>query len=324
MIEIKSVSMYYGKTVALEDVSFVSEKGRILGLVGPNGAGKTTLMRILTSFLYPTKGTAVVNGHDVVEDPLSVRKCIGYMPENVPLYDDMIVDEYLIFIGKARGLSGDKLIERLRWVKENCDIGYIWKHAISEISKGYRQRVGLAQALIHDPDILILDEPTAGLDPLQIISIRELMRKLAKDKTIIFSTHILQEVEVLADRIVILNDGRLIANGTRQDIVQMATKGERLVLVVKASEEEVRSTLQSEEVVDELRFGGSESGGKYSKFMISSAAGKPIVARLNEIIEQKHWDIRELRREQATLEEAFIWLLSKDIKKKKDYTNKGV
>jgi len=218
VVEVRSVCMNFGRTEALKDVSFRTEKGQILGLLGPNGAGKTTLMRILTGYFYPMKGTAKINGHDVTQEPLASRKLIGYMPEAVPLYDDMLVDEYLIFIGKARGLSGDALTGRLRWVKENCGLAAVWKHAISEISKGYRQRVGLAQALIHDPEILILDEPMTGLDPLQIIGIRKLVKDLARNKTVIFSTHILQEVEVLADRIVILNDGRVIADGTREEI----------------------------------------------------------------------------------------------------------
>jgi ABC-2 type transport system ATP-binding protein len=306
--------MRYGKTLALDKVSFKAEKGKILGLLGPNGAGKTTLMRILTSFLYPAEGTATINGYDVTQQPLLVRSLIGYMPESVPLYDDMLVDEYLIFIGRARGLFGDSLRERLRWVKENCGINTIWKHPISEISKGFRQRVGLAQALIHDPEVLILDEPMTGLDPLQIISIRELVRQLAQEKTIIFSTHILQEVEALAERIVILNNGRIIADGTRLEIARMATKGEKLTLVVKAEETQVRTALEAEEVIDEIRFEGTE--GQYSRFFIAAAAGKPLVSRLNEIIEQKGWTIRELKREQASLEEAFIWLLSRDVRKK--------
>jgi len=314
MVEVKSISMHYGRTKALDNVSFTADKGKILGLVGPNGAGKTTLMRILTTYLYPLKGTAIVGGCDILERPLSVRRLIGYMPETLPLYDDMLVDEYLIFIANARGLFGDILLGRLRWVKENCGLASVWKHTISELSRGYRQRVGLAQALIHDPQVLILDEPTAGLDPLQIISIRQLIRQLAADKTIIFSTHILQEVEALADKIVILNNGRLIAEGRHQQIVEKATKGERLALVVKAPREEVESTLRREEVVDELRFGGQESNA-YVKFLISAQTGKPLVARLNEIIDEKKWVIRELKREQATLEEAFIWLLSRDLKK---------
>jgi ABC-2 type transport system ATP-binding protein len=314
--------MRYGKTLALDKVSFKVEKGKILGLLGPNGAGKTTLMRILTSFLYPAEGTATINGYDVTQQPLLVRSLIGYMPESVPLYDDMLVDEYLIFIGRARGLFGDSLRERLRWVKGNCGINMIWKHPISEISKGFRQRVGLAQALIHDPEVLILDEPMTGLDPLQIISIRELVRQLAQEKTIIFSTHILQEVEALAERIVILNNGRIIADGTRLEIARMATKGEKLTLVVKAEETQVRTALEAEEVVDELRFEGTE--GQYSRFFITAAAGKPLVSRLNEIIEQKGWTIRELKREQASLEEAFIWLLSRDVRKKTNYEKKEI
>lgn len=314
MIEVKSVSMNYGKTKALDEVSFTAEKGKVLGLLGPNGAGKTTVMRILTSYLYPTKGTATINAHPVTEEPLAVRKLIGYMPEAVPLYDDMIVDEYLRFIGSARGLFSELLRERLRWVKEACGLGGIWKHTISEVSKGYRQRVGLAQALIHDPEVLILDEPMTGLDPLQIIGIRGLIHRLAQDKTIIFSTHILQEVEALADRIVILNNGRMIANGTCHEITQMATKGETLTLVVKADEQDVRSTLEAEDVVDQLRFMGKE--GNYIKFLISTESGKPLVSRINEIIDKKGWSIREIKREQASLEEAFIWLLSKDKKKR--------
>jgi len=308
--------MNYGATKALNSVSLSAEKEKILGLVGPNGAGKTTLMRILTGYLYPTEGTASVNGHDITKEPLETRKQIGYMPESVPLYDDMLVDEYLIFIGKARNLFGDKLQEQLKWVKEACGLTSVWKHGISEISKGFRQRVGLAQALIHDPEVLILDEPMTGLDPIQIISIRSLIRKLAKEKTIIFSTHIFQEVEALADRIVILNRGSIIADGTHQEITSMTTKGERLTLIVKAQEEEVMSVLENEDVIDKLRFAGIEGSG-YHKFLLNAGAGKPIIQRLNSIIKEREWPLRELRREKATLEEAFIWLLSKDTKKQK-------
>jgi len=314
LIEVKSVSMNYGKTRALDNVSFVSEKGKILGLLGPNGAGKTTLMRILTTYLYPTQGTAEVGGHDVIQDPLSVRGLIGYMPEAVPLYDDMIVDDYLIFIGKARGLFGDKLLTRLRWVKESCDISAVWKHTISELSKGFRQRVGLAQALVHDPQVLILDEPTAGLDPLQIIGIRDLIKKLSREKTILFSTHILQEVEALADRIVILNNGALIANGTHREIIQMTAHGERISIVVKAGKDEVKAALEADDIISDARFAGSV-GDATVKFLVSAETGKPLIPRLNKIIEEKHWELKELKKEEPTLEEAFIWLLSKGITK---------
>ena len=254
MIEAKSISMNYGQTRALDSVSFKAEKGKILGLLGPNAAGKTTLMRILTTFLYPTRGTALIEGHNVTENPLFAKKEIGYMPERVPLYDDMIVDEYLGFVGKARGLSGQRLIDRLVWIKASCEIGAVWKDSISEISRGYRQRVGLAQALIHDPNVLILDELTTGLDPIQIIGTRHLIRKLSLDKTIIFSTHILQEVEALADRIVILNHGRVIANGTREELVRMATKAEKVILTLKGDKGQIETYLDSLNEVEEVRF----------------------------------------------------------------------
>jgi ABC-2 type transport system ATP-binding protein len=177
-------------------------------------------MRILTTYLYPSSGTAKVAGFDILENPMEVRQSIGYLPETVPLYGDMRVGEYLTFVGKARALEGARLAERLAWVKEACHLKPVWMHLLCELSKGYGQRVGLAQALIHDPKVLILDEPTSGLDPIQIIAIRSLVKSLAKEKTIIFSTHILQEVEALADRIVILNEGKLVAQGTKQELAE--------------------------------------------------------------------------------------------------------
>ncbi len=222
MIDVQSLTMHYGHIVALEGVSFQANQGEILGLLGPNGAGKTTAMRILTTYLYPTSGTARIDGFDILKDPLEVRKSIGYLPETAPLYGDMRVDEYLDFVGKARALSGDLLMSRLDWVKEACHLKPVWKHLLCELSKGYGQRVGLAQALIHDPKVLILDEPTSGLDPIQIIEIRSLIKSLAKEKTVIFSTHILQEVEVMADRIVIINEGKLVAYGTKKELAEKA------------------------------------------------------------------------------------------------------
>jgi len=220
MIEVKDLTMRYGPAIALDHVSFQANPGEVLGLLGPNGAGKTTAMRILTTYLYPSSGTAKVDGFDILENPIEVRKRIGYLPETVPLYGDMRVEEYLTFVGKARALEGAKLTERLEWVKNACHLKNVWKHLLCELSKGYGQRVGLAQALIHDPKVLVLDEPTSGLDPIQIIEIRSLVKSLAKEKTIIFSTHILQEVEALADRIVIINEGKLVAQGTKRELAE--------------------------------------------------------------------------------------------------------
>lgn len=222
MIEVKSLTMRYGHFVALDNVSFQAREREILGLLGPNGAGKTTAMRIITTYLHPSSGTVKIHQADVLENPLEVRKLIGYLPETAPLYPDMQVEEYLQFVGRARQLKGPQLQTRLKWVQEACGIGMVWKHTVNEISKGYRQRVGLAQALIHDPKVLILDEPTSGLDPLQIIGIRNLIRELAKEKTIVFSTHILQEVEAIADRIVIINEGRIVAEGAQKELESRA------------------------------------------------------------------------------------------------------
>lgn len=227
MIQVQSLTMHYGAFKALDNVSFEVREKEILGLLGPNGAGKTTAMRILTTYLYPTAGTVTVEGLDVQKDAERVRRLMGYLPETAPLYPDMQVEEYLRFVGEARGLKGKKLSERLEWVREACQIKGVWKHRLAELSKGYRQRAGLAQALIHDPKVLILDEPTSGLDPLQIIGIRDLIRQLAREKTIIFSTHILSEVEAMADRIVILNEGRVVAQGSQKELAaEVRAKGE--------------------------------------------------------------------------------------------------
>ena len=220
MIEVEKLSMKYGSFTALDQISFQVREKEILGLLGPNGAGKSTAMRIMTTYLYPSSGTVRVNGVDILKSPLEARRSMGYLPETAPLYPDMRTDEYLDFVGRARGLRGKKLNERLEWLREACQIKSIWKHTLSEVSKGYRQRVGLAQALVHDPKVLILDEPTSGLDPLQIIGIRGLVRELAREKTIIFSTHILSEVEAMADRIVIVNEGRVVAEGSREELAQ--------------------------------------------------------------------------------------------------------
>ncbi len=218
MIDVRSLRMRYGPFEALKGISFQVQSGEILGLLGPNGAGKTTAMRILTTYLYPTAGTALIDGLDILENPLEVRRRTGYLPETAPLYPDMRVEDYLRFVGTARGLGGANLNRRVSWVQEACDLKPVWKHAIAELSKGYRQRAGLAQALIHDPKVLILDEPTSGLDPLQILGIRKLIKELAREKTIIFSTHILQEVEAMADRIVIIHDGGVVAQGTQAEL----------------------------------------------------------------------------------------------------------
>jgi len=218
MIEAKNLMMYYGPVKALDSVSFDVGEREIIGLLGPNGAGKTTIMRILTTFVYPTRGTASVAGFDVTENPIEARRQLGYLPETPPLYTDMRVDEYLKFVAQARGLTGKLLKTRLDWVVDACSLAPVMKHLIHELSLGYRQRTGLAQALVHDPKVLILDEPTSGLDPIQIIGIRNLIKDLSKTKTIIFSTHILQEAAAISHRMIIMNNGRIAAQGTLEEL----------------------------------------------------------------------------------------------------------
>jgi ABC-2 type transport system ATP-binding protein len=308
MISIQNLTMKYGSFTALERVSFEVGQGEILGLLGPNGAGKTTLMRILTTYLYPTSGTAQIAGLDILQDPIGVRRKMGYLPENVPLYPEMQVDEYLAFIAKARNVEPSAVQDRFEWVRKECGLKPVWKHKLSELSKGYRQRTGLAQALIHDPEVLILDEPTSGLDPLQIIGIRELIRGLAKRKTIIFSTHILQEVEALADRIVIINDGKIVANGTEEQLTQKALKVQRVRFTAKEEKESIEQALQELGVCDEIHFMGTTGSG-FQRFMIRSQSGKPLIAMIDELVKTRKWPLRELAEETASLEEAFINLL---------------
>ncbi|MBX6422398.1 ABC transporter ATP-binding protein [Thermosulfurimonas sp. F29] len=218
LVEARGLEMSYGGRPAVRGVSFTVSSGEILGLLGPNGAGKTTILKILSTQIVPAGGRVVLAGVDVMARPEEARSRFGYLPENPPLYDYLEVGEYLSFVAEARGLSGGQKRERMEWVVEACGLAGVFHRPIGELSKGFRQRVGLAQALIHDPPVLILDEPTTGLDPLQIAEMRGLIRELAREKAIIFSTHILQEVEALADRVLILNQGREVASGTREEI----------------------------------------------------------------------------------------------------------
>jgi ABC-2 type transport system ATP-binding protein len=212
MIEVSGLTKFYGDFPALQDVTFSVPKGEILAFLGPNGAGKSTTMKILTGYISPSAGSATVAGADVIEHPLEVRRRIGYLPETTPLYYDMQVDEFLGFTARLRGIPASVRPGRLGWVAEMCHLDSFWKRPIGVLSRGQKQRVGFAQAILHDPEVLILDEPTAGLDPNQILDVRALIRRFAQVKTIILSTHILQEVDALSDHVIIVNEGRIVAD----------------------------------------------------------------------------------------------------------------
>src|SRR5438045_1050964 len=232
MINVKELTKRYARTTAVDNISFEVTKGQIVGFLGPNGAGKTTTMRVLTCFLPPSAGTATVAGFDVLEQPMEVKKRIGYLPETPPLYPEMEVGEYLDFVGKLKGLRGETLAKRIDEVAEKCSVTDVKSKLIGKLSKGYRQRVGLAQAIIHNPDVLILDEPTSGLDPQQIIETRDLIKGLAGNHTIILSTHILPEVEQICEQVIIIAKGKLVATDTVANLTSRLRGAETVALEV--------------------------------------------------------------------------------------------
>lgn len=307
MIAVHDVTKRFGNTVALDRVSFEVRQGRILGFLGPNGAGKSTTMKIITTFLAPDSGQVKVGGIDVLEHPLAVRRRIGYLPENVPLYHDMTVQEYLAFVGRARGLEAARLSERLDWCVEACGLRTEYKKRIQELSKGFRQRTGLAQALIHDPDILILDEPTSGLDPLQIIGIRQLIASLAGQKTVIFSTHILQEVEPVTDRVVIINEGRIVADGRISELTQQAMGDNRLFVTVRRPAPEIEAVLRDLPHLADLRL-LSDAAAADSRFELRAPFTQDLAAAVAETAASHGWPLAELHESRFSLEDTFIAL----------------
>lgn len=305
MIELKKVCKNYGLTKALIDVSFKIEKGEIIGFVGPNGAGKSTAMRIITTYTAPTSGTVKVGPYDVLENPLEVRKMIGYLPETVPLYDDMLVYDYLEFIGSARHLNG-KLRPRMDWVTQACQIGTVLHRQIGVLSKGFKQRVCLAQALIHDPDVLILDEPTSGLDPIQIIAIRNLIKELAHEKTIMVSTHILQEVSSIADRIIVIHDGRIVADGKFHELQSQIEHENVYYLEVKAEKETIENKLKSLAGIDNIEYLTSDASEVAQIRVYYSDDTVP--EQLDKLIKKEKWPLVEYHKEKLSLEDTFLKL----------------
>jgi ABC-2 type transport system ATP-binding protein len=306
MIESDHLTMYYGPFRALNDVSFEVRQGEIVGLVGPNGAGKSTTMKILTTYLHPTQGTAKVAGFDVLAKPLEVRKRIGYLPEIPPLYLDMEVRGYLNFVGKARGLAGDTLRERRETVIEQTGLRPMFRKTVRSLSKGFKQRTALAQALIHDPEIIVLDEPTSGLDPHQILEIRRLVRELAENKTVLLSTHILQEIEASADRIVIINRGEVAGDGTFDALRERAKHEERTRFGVSAPRGEVEPLIAAIAGVTRVEFEGEKEG--HATFVVYSDAGSSPQAALGQLVKEKNWQVRELADWPLSLEETFLLL----------------
>jgi ABC-2 type transport system ATP-binding protein len=311
MITVKELTKKYARTTAVDDISFEVEKGQIVGFLGPNGAGKTTTMRILTCFLPPTSGTASVAGFDVLEQPLEVKKRIGYLPEMPPLYVEMRTDEYLTFVGKLKGLSGSELRQRVETVCERCAIADVKNKLLGKLSKGYRQRVGLAQAIIHNPEVLILDEPTAGLDPKQINETRELIRSLAGDHTIILSTHILPEVEQTCQQVIIINKGKLVATDSVNNLQSRARGAESVLVEVAGRNGDVDSAAvqrRLEKVAGVSRVVFKEKRQNRNIFEVESQKNRFMRGDLARAVVESGWDLNELRPAAVSLEEIFLQL----------------
>ena len=304
MIKVEGVTKRYGATTAVRNISFEVERGEIVGFLGPNGAGKTTTMRVLTGFLPPTEGKASVAGHDVLEEPLEVKKRIGYLPESPPLYTEMETVDYLDFVARIKGIPSAEVAAKVDAAIERTALGNVRRKVIGKLSKGYKQRVGLAQALIHNPDVLVLDEPTNGLDPKQIIEVRELIRQLAGEHTIILSTHILSEVASTCGRIIIINEGRIEASDTPENLTARLQGGESTQLEIDGPAEEIEAKLkefQGSGLVTRL----PDSGG-HTVWNVDAPRSDNARAQLARLVVESGWGLYALKPIGLSLEDIFL------------------
>ncbi|MEQ1575790.1 MAG: ABC transporter ATP-binding protein [Vicinamibacterales bacterium] len=310
MIEVQHLTKRYGPFTAVDDVSFKVEPGEILGFLGPNGAGKTTTMRVLTGYMPPTGGKAIVAGFDVFEQPIEAKRRIGYLPETPPLYPDMTVRDYLTFVAKIKGVPRADRKARLDSVMERTRISDMATRHCGKLSKGYRQRVGLAQAILHNPDVLVLDEPTAGLDPKQIIQTRELIKELAGSHTIILSTHILPEVSQTCQRVVIINKGKVVAVDTPDNLTARIRGSETMYVQVDASGADAQGALSQVPGVRQIAV--TETRGSVTGFEIDSEPGRDVRRELASAIVTRGWGLLELRPMRMSLEDVFLQLTTQD------------
>jgi len=310
VVEVQNLSKRYGRVTAVDDISFRVERGEIFGFLGPNGAGKTTTMRILTGYIPATEGKAVVAGFDVFDQPVEAKRRTGYLPETPPLYPDMTVAEYLTFVAKVKGVPSAERRERIHHVMERTRVSDMAGRACGKLSKGYRQRVGLAQALIHNPDVLILDEPTAGLDPKQIIETRQLIKELAGDHTIILSTHILPEVEQTCQRVVIINKGRVVAIDTPSNLTARLRGSETMYVQVDAGDLDAAPVLSRLPGV--TRVVESDRRDALVGYEVESERGRDIRRDLARAVVTNGWGLLELRPTRMSLEDIFLSLTTEE------------
>ncbi len=311
MIEVEGLTKYYGNFPAIRDVSFRVESGEIVGFLGPNGAGKTTTMRIITCFSPATAGTARVLGMDVRNDSLKIREKVGYLPENVPLYDWMRVNNYLEFVARAKRIPSDRRKTEIPRVAESAGVDQVMGRIIRSLSKGYRQRVGLAQALMGDPPILVLDEPTIGLDPKQIREIRDLIKGFSRDRTVILSSHILPEVSQVCSRVVIINKGSIVAEDTPENLTGRHDKSRKARLTVKAPEGDLLQLLASVQGVASVASVGA-TDSKETSVIVETLPETDVRPELARAVIEKGWDLMELRTLEVSLEDVFIDLVTEE------------
>ncbi|MDG2122070.1 MAG: ABC transporter ATP-binding protein [Verrucomicrobiales bacterium] len=313
MIKAVDLTKRYAGTPAVDGLSFEVGKGEIVGFLGPNGAGKTTTIRMLTSYLPASSGSVSIAGHDVFSEPIEARRHIGYMPENVPLYDDMRVREYLCFRARLKGISGAKAVRtRVGEVMDLCGLTDVRKKLIANLSKGYRQRVGLADALVHKPDLLILDEPTNGLDPNQIRQVRSLVRELGQHHTILLSTHILSEVEMTCDRVLILDKGKLKASGKPADLASKLRTAGRVTLEVKTDDPAATANLLKDRVQGIRQANHTRLEDGWVRLSLRLEAESDLREEIHNIVSQQGWPLRELARKAASLEDVFVEITHDD------------
>lgn len=306
MIEVVNLSKHYGDKKAVNNVSFKAEDGEILGFLGPNGAGKSTTMNILTGYISCTSGKALIDGIDILEDPVKAKQKIGYLPEIPPLYVDMTVKEYLYFIYDLKKCKLPK-ISHLKDICGLVKIDHVYNRLIKNLSKGYRQRVGLAQALVGNPKVLILDEPTVGLDPKQIIEIRTLIKKLGKNHTVILSSHILSEVQAVCDKIIVINEGKVVANDTEENLSHKLTGDHKLMCKIEGNKDNVMRALQSIDGVDKV-YCDAEHKNNVSDFRIEAKEGTDIRKALFKKVAENGWYLLELKSSEMSLEDIFLKL----------------
>jgi len=305
MIEVKHLVKKFGETRAVDDVSFTIERGEIVGMLGPNGAGKTTTMRMVTTYLAPDSGDAVVDGKSVLEDPIEVRSRLGYLPESAPLYPEMTIEPYLNYMGQIRGLAPAVRRNRIAQMIDECALSDVLDREIGQLSKGYRQRVGLAATLLHDPDLLILDEPTSGLDPNQIVEIRELIKRIAEKKTIILSTHILPEVEATCGRIIIVAFGKVVADGSAATLLAAKSGGSVYSVAVKGDAAKAKALLRAAPFISGVEeLPGASGASRFEVATREEGGGE----RIFEYAVQKGLVLSELTARRESLEDVFAQL----------------